>query len=183
MTSEAAREPLSYFWAPLCAVGSHGERPNAQICVAVAGASIVPERPRVTVTLWKTNHTHDLVANAGTLAVTLLSGRQLDLLEPLGMRSGRDGDKLDGIEHALTDAGDPYFPGGSGYLACEVLDAFDLGDATAFVAAVRSRERLSGEPPMTWPEAQGRLGEDVMRRWLEKSAVDQDVARGRMRWR
>jgi len=75
MAGEQARDPLSYLWAPLCAVGSHGERPNAQICVAVFGASIVPDRPRVLVGLWKENHTHDLVARAGTLAVTLLSAR------------------------------------------------------------------------------------------------------------
>lgn len=55
---------LSEFWAPLCAVGSHDAagRLNAQICVSVFGASIVPERPRLLVVLSRTTLTHDLVA-------------------------------------------------------------------------------------------------------------------------
>ena len=174
---------LSYFWAPLCAVGSYGERgPNAQICVSVFGASIVPEQPRVLVGLSKTNYTHELVEAAGALAVTVLSSEQLALLEPLGLRSGRDGDKLAGIEAALTAAGAPYFPGGTGYLACEVIEAYDLGDSTAFLCAVRERERLSDAEPMSWAAARERVGADFLRRWAEKSRREQEAARRLMRW-
>jgi flavin reductase (DIM6/NTAB) family NADH-FMN oxidoreductase RutF len=183
-TESARRDPLSYFWAPLCAVGSHGPSiPNAQICVSVFGASIVPERPRLLVVLTKTNLTHDLVRDAGTLAVTLLSEDQVGLLEPLGLRSGRDGDKLGAIEHSLTPAGDPYFPGGVGRLDCEVLDAFDLGDSTAFLAAVRGRESLGSTAPMAWAGAQRVVGEEFMRRWAEKSEREREIARRRMTWR
>ena len=175
---------LSHFWAPLCAVGSHGERgPNAQVCVAIFGASIVPDRPRLLVVLTRTNYTHDLVTEAGTLAITLLSGEQLDMLEPLGLVSGRDGDKFGDIDLTLTDSGDPYFPGGVGYLACEVIDAFDLGDSTAFLSAVCSREQLSDAPPMSWAEARGRVGDEFMRRWQEKSRREQEIAREVMAWR
>ena len=42
--AEAPVELLSHFWAPLCAIGSHGPQgPNAQVCVSVFGASIVTE--------------------------------------------------------------------------------------------------------------------------------------------
>ena len=57
---------FSFFWAPLCAVGAHdGEQLNAQICVSVFGASIVPSQPRLLVGLSKTNYTHDLVERNG----------------------------------------------------------------------------------------------------------------------
>ena len=178
-----APDVLSYFWAPLCAVGSYGERgPNAQICVSVFGASIVPEQPRVLVGLSKTNYTHELVETTRTLAVTVLSPEQVPLLEPLGLRSGRDGDKLAGIETALTPAGAPYFPGGTGYLACEVIEAYDLGDSTAFLCAVRRRERLSDVEPMSWAAARERVGADFLRRWAEKSRREQEAARWLMRW-
>ena len=177
-------EILSHFWAPLCAVGSHGERgPNAQICVAVFGASIVPDRPRLLVVLSRTNFTHDLVTEAGTLAITLLSGAQLDLLESLGLVSGRDGDKLAGIDQSLTGNGDPYFPGGVGHLACEVIEAFDLGDSTAFLTAVRSREQSSDVAPMSWADARERVGDEFMRRWREKSSREQQIAQEVMVWR
>lgn len=173
---------LSQFWAPLCAVGSHGPQgPNAQVCVSVFGASIVPERPRVLVCLHKTNYTHELVEASGTLAVTVLGEGQLELLRPLGLESGRDGSKLDDECFVTTEAGDPYFPGGAGMLACEVLEAFDLGDATAFLSAVRSRDTWDAEP-LRWQAAKGELDADFLREWAEKSEREQEAARAAMVW-
>ena len=184
MTNEPAPDILSEFWSPLCAIGARGPSgPNAQISVSVFGASIVPERPRVLISLSKSNYTHDLVAAEGTFAVTVLAGEQLPLLDRLGLRSGRDGDKLAGLEVVLTAAGDPYFPSGAGYLACEVLEAFDVGDATAFLSAVRARETFSGARPMRWAEARTRVGEDFLTRWMEKTQREQEAARRVMTWR
>ncbi len=174
---------LSHFWAPLCAVGSHGAGgPNAQICVSVFGASIVPERPRLLVVLSKTNYTTELVAAAGTLSVTVLSDTQAHLLGPLGLRSGRDGPKLGGLAYSLTGEGDPLFEGGAGSLACDVLDAFDFGDSTGFLVAVRDR-REGGLVPLTWQTARGMVGEEFLGRWAEKSAREQEAARALMTWR
>ncbi|MDA0365321.1 MAG: flavin reductase [Chloroflexi bacterium] len=182
MVEPRARDPLSYFWSPLCAVGSHGEWPNAQICVSVFGASIVPERPRLLIGLWKENFTHDLVATSGTLAVTLLGQAQSGLIGPLGLGSGRAGNKLAGPDHELTAAGDPYFTGGTGYIDAEVLNAFDWGDATGYLVAVRHRERMSGDEPLTWPDARPLLPASLLQRWDEKSRRDQAAARAVMRW-
>lgn len=174
---------LSNFWAPLCAVGSHGPMgPNAQLCVSVFGASIVPERPRLLVVLSKTNYTAELVTSAGTLTVTLLSQAQLALLEPLGLRSGRDGNKLSGLDFRLTNDGDPYFPGGAGCLRAAVLRSFDNGDSTSFLVAVREREMLSESPPIAWSTAQRLVSPEILSAWREKSAREQTVARARMLW-
>lgn len=174
---------FSFFWAPLCAVGAHdGEQLNAQICVSVFGASIVPAQPRLLVGLSKTNYTHDLVERNGTLAITLLSREQLHLLEPLGLVSGREGDKLAGLDARRTALGDPFFADGVAYFACEVLRALDLGDSTAFLVAVRTAERLSDLPPMTWADARGRVGAAFLERWLEKSQREQQLAQRRMVW-
>jgi flavin reductase (DIM6/NTAB) family NADH-FMN oxidoreductase RutF len=173
---------LSHFWAPLCAVGSHGERgPNAQICVSVFGASIVPEQPRLLVVLSNTNYTTELVREAGSLAVTVLSEAQLHLLEPLGLHSGRERDKLAGLEVELTGAGDPVLSGGAGSLACEVLERFDLGDSTAFLAAVLDRTE-SHAPPLSWQAARTVVGQDFLERWAQKSAREQAAARATMKW-
>lgn len=191
MSTESTPLPdlLSEFWAPLCAVGSHDAtgRLNAQICVSVFGASIVPERPRLLVVLHRTNLTHDLVSESGTLAVTLLAQRQIDLLEPLGLRSGRDGEKLAGLPLSTTRSGDPLFTGGVGFLDCELLHDADLGDSTAYLVAVRARARLgdAGEPrlPMRWAEARKHLDPPFLERWARKSAHEQEAARAAMRWR
>ncbi len=179
-----AGDVLSHFWAPLCAVGASGPAgPNAQICVSVFGASIVPERPRLLVSLSKTNYTEGLVRESGRLAVTLLSDAQAALLEPLGLRSGRDGDKLAGLDVELTASGSPTFPGGVGALDCDVLEALDLGDATAFLVAVRERWGVGGEQPLPWSVAKTVVGEEFLRAWAEKSGREQEAARAVMHWR
>ena len=179
-----AGDVLSHFWAPLCAIGASGPAgPNAQICVSVFGSSIVPERPRLLVSLSKTNFTEGLVRASGRLAVTLLSDTQAGLLEPLGLRSGRDGNKLAGLEVELTDSGAPTFAGGVGAIDCEVLEALDLGDATAFLVAVRERWTMGENQPLPWSVAKTVVGEEFLQRWAEKSAREQEAARKVMHWR
>lgn len=145
---------LSNFWAPLCAIGSHGPLgANAQICVSVFGASIVPDRSRLLLVLSNTNYTTALVAECKTVCITLLTAGQVGLIGPLGLRSGREGNKLAGIEHELTAEGDPYFPGGAGYLRCAVLAESDNGDSTSFLVAVHERRPMAEAPPISWASA------------------------------
>ena len=182
--SDYRADVLSHFWAPLCAVGSHGRAGlNAQICVSVFGASIVPDRPRLLVSLSKTNYTTELVQAAGTLSVTVLAEDQAELLRPLGLRSGRDGNKLADLETGTDRSGDPYFLGGVGLVSCEVLEQFDNGDALLFLVAVRDRQDLGGGRPLPWAEARAIVGEEFLDAWMEKSKREQTAARETMTWR
>ncbi len=182
--SRQRQDVLSYFWAPLCAIGAHGpEGPNAQICVSVFGASIVPDRPRLLVSLSKTNFTHELVQKSGTMTITVLSEQHAELLRPLGLRTGRDGEKLAGLTVELTAGGDPFFPGGVGYADCEVLEVLEAGDSTLFLVAVRSRSDLGGSRPLQWSEAQDVVGEQFLKDWLVKTVREQEAARAIMVWR
>ncbi len=189
--SGQARSVSSYFaapdWEPVCTVGSHGPSGiNAQICVSIFGASIVPDRPRLLVLLWKTNYTHDLAVESGSLAISLLAEGQHALLEPLGLRSGRERGggtgKLQSLNVERTASGDPYFPESVGYLDCRVFDAYDLGDSTCFLVSVRHEQRLSEDEPMTWAKAQELAGDDFVRRYKEKFERDAAGARRTMLW-
>lgn len=178
------RDILSEFWAPVCAVGSHGgEGPNAQICVSVLGASVVPDRPRLLVSLWKSNYTHDLVSASATMSITVLSESQAALVRVLGMRSGRDGNKLDGTGFELDEYGNPCFPGGAGTLACEVLDGLDMGDATAFMVAVRSRERDASATPLSRWRMNEILGVEFQQTWAAIAAERAPAYSEQMLWR
>ncbi|MEC8959361.1 MAG: flavin reductase, partial [Chloroflexota bacterium] len=56
---------MGRLWSPLAAVTTHWQgRDNVQMAVAIAAASIVPDRPRVTLQLYKTNLTHDMVVSS-----------------------------------------------------------------------------------------------------------------------
>ncbi len=174
---------LSLFWAPVCAVGSHGpEGPNAQLCVSVFGAGVVPDRPRLVVNLWKDNHTAALVADVGTLAITVLAESQAGLMEVLGVRSGRDGPKLGATDFELTAAADPYFPDGFALLECRVIERFDLGDAWAFLVAVGERRRLAGPSPMPRARLMELVGPETRDRWSAKIAGAVPAYREAMHW-
>ncbi len=181
---QPGQDILSVFWAPVSAVGSHGPAgPNAQLTVSVFGASSVPERPRLLVVLYRPNFTRDLVERSGTLAVTVLDREQMHLVEPLGIRTGRDGDKLAGLRFEVTADGDPWFPGGVGMARCEVIESFELGEATAFLCAVRERRGANGSVPFTTADIRAELGEAFTRPWDEKRARELPMLRELMHWR
>ena len=183
METAPGPDVLSLFWAPVCAVGSHGPGgPNAQLCVSVFGAGVVPDRPRLLVNLWKDNFTAELVVGSGTLAITVLADAQASLMDVLGLRSAHDRPKLAETTFELTSSGDPYFPEGFALLACEVIEAFDLGDAWAFLVAVSERRRLSAPAPMTRERMMALVGTEMRERWSAKIGGAIPAYRDAMHW-
>ena len=172
--------------APLAAVSTRcGDVANAQIAVAITAASIVLHRPRIIVQLYHTNYTCELVAASGALAVNFLAPDQLPLIWQLGMRSGRDGDKLADIPLAdVADTGggltgSPILAGCFGYLDCRVVNAMDGGDMTAFLAEVVSGATW-GDAPLRWREARPRLPQRWAEEWERKIAGEMAIAESRM---
>ena len=162
--------------APLAAISTRvGEISNAQIAVAITAASIVPQRPRLIVQIYHTNYTHGLIASSGVLAINFLETSQLPLIWELGMRSGRDGDKLEGVSYTTGATGSPLLEGCYGFLDCRVVNAMDGGDMTAFlVESVAARTNGGGR--MTWREARPRLPRRWADEWGRKIASEIDVS-------
>ena len=162
--------------APLAAISTRvGEISNAQIAVAITAASIVPQRPRLIVQIYHTNYTHGLIASAGVLAINFLETSQLPLIWELGMRSGRDGDKLEGVSYTTGATGSPLLEGCYGFLDCRVVNAMDGGDMTAFLVEAVAARTNDGER-MTWREARPRLPRRWADEWDRKIAGEIDVS-------
>ena len=162
--------------APLAAISTRsGEVSNAQIAVAITAASIVPQRPRLIVQIYHTNFTHDLIAASGVLAINFLESAQLPLIWKLGMHSGRDGDKMQGLGYATGATGSPLFAGSYGYLDCRVVNAMDGGDMTAFLVEAVAAATNGGER-MTWREARPRLPRRWADEWDRKIAGEIEVS-------
>ncbi|MXZ90960.1 MAG: flavin reductase [Chloroflexi bacterium] len=162
--------------APLAAVSTRsGEVVNAQIAVAITAASIVLHRPRLIVQIYHTNYTHDLIATGGVLAVNFLNHDQLPLIWQLGMRSGRDGDKLNEIAYSVGTTGSPLLEGSYGYLDCRVVNAMDGGDMTAFLVEVLAAQTNGGQR-LTWREARPRLPRHWADEWDRKIAGEMNVS-------
>ena len=162
--------------APLAAISTRvGEISNAQIAVAITAASIVPRRPRLIVQIYHTNYTHGLIASAGVLAINFLETSQLPLIWELGMRSGRDGDKLESVSYTTGATGSPLLEGCYGFLDCRVVNAMDGGDMTAFLVEAVAARTNDGER-MTWREARPRLPRRWADEWDRKIAGEIDVS-------
>jgi flavin reductase (DIM6/NTAB) family NADH-FMN oxidoreductase RutF len=183
VVAETGGSLLSLFWTPIVAVGcSGGSSPNAQISVSTFGAGAVPERPRILSVLYKANLTHDLVAAKRDFSISVLSEEQTALISALGFESGRERNKLDGLDFELTARGNPVFRQSLGWLECEVIETFDFGDATAFLAAALDMKRLGEGSAMTWSAIAQLLPPEWLETWRAKQARDAEVYRAMMHW-
>ena len=172
---------LGTLWSPLAAVTSHWQgRDNVQMAVAIAAASIVPDRPRVAVQLYKTNLSHDMVLSGGAFALNFLRPDQLDLIGDFGLVSGRERDKLDGVAQTKGMSGSPLLTDCFGYLDCRVINAMDGGDMTCFLAEVVDGKTLSQGEPLWWRDARRKLPPEWLERWENKQSSEIATSRATM---
>ncbi len=172
---------MGRLWSPLAAVTSHWQgRDNVQMAVAIAAASIVPDRPRVSVQLYKTNLSHEMVLSSGAFALNFLREDQLELIGDFGLVSGRDRDKLDGVDKITGASGSPLLTECYGYLDCRVINAMDGGDMTCFLADVLEGKTLSEGEPLWWRDARRKLPAEWLARWEQKQSSEIATSRKTM---
>ena len=168
---------MSNLWSPIVAVTSRWQgRNNVQIAVAVCGASIVPEMPRVLLQIYKNNHSHGMIYDSGAFALNFLRPDQL----AFGFVSGRDQDKLKDIPFRPGMAGSPLLEECWGYLDCRVANAMDGGDMTCFLADVVDGDTLVEGEPLLWRDARRRLPAEWMEEWDRKISGEIELSKPRM---
>ena len=165
---------MSLLWSPVAAVTSSWQgRYNAQIAVAIGGASIIPERPRVVVQIYKTNFTHELITNGRALALNFLATSQLPLIKTFGFTSGREGDKLAGEKYHIGKTGSPILDRCFAYLDCRVINSMDGGDMTCFLLEVVDGGTGIDAEPLWWSEARNAMPAEWLEQWNEK--IQQEI--------
>lgn len=128
---------LRHLTLPVIAVTtSAAGRRNGMIANSAQRASLVPTKPRISLYISKINFTHDLVWRSGVFAVHLLRTDQWDVVRGLGLRSGRDGDKMEGIRTVDGITGCPTLADCRAAFECRVVNAMDAGAATFFLGDV-----------------------------------------------
>jgi len=172
---------MGTLWSPLAAVTSRWQgRDNVQIAVAISAASIVPDRPRVAVQLYKTNLSHDMVLSGGAFALNFLRPDQLDLIGDFGLVSGRDRDKLADVGKTTGPSGSPLLTDCFGYLDCRVVNAMDGGDMTCFLADVLDGKTLAQGDPLWWRDARRQLPAEWLALWEKKQSSETAASRAIM---
>jgi len=133
---------------PVAVTTIAGGRANGLISLSAGSGGIVPEAPRVTISLTKYNFTHDLVIESGVFVMHLLGAdadildRSLAIIMGLGGRSGRDGDKLGDFTTRPGVTGAPVLADALSYVEGRVVGTLDNEENTIFLADVVGAERL-----------------------------------------
>ncbi|MGH7505103.1 MAG: flavin reductase family protein [Longimicrobiales bacterium] len=167
---------LRHLTLPVVAVttSAEGQR-NGMIANSAQRASLVPSIPRVTLYISKTNRSHDLVYTSGLLAVHLLRQDQWELIWRLGLVSGRDADKLAGLEVRQGDTGCPYLTDCIAAFECHVSNAMDAGAATFFLADVVTVHEGTAGPVMTSTFFREHMPPDRKRQYEDRLAAAQET--------
>jgi flavin reductase (DIM6/NTAB) family NADH-FMN oxidoreductase RutF len=155
---------------PVAVTTVHEGRPNGLMSLSAGSMSIIPESPRVTISLTKYNLSHDMVLQSGVFAMHLLGNaadlldRSLEILMTLGGSSGRDGEKMSGLRTKEGALGCPILLDALSYVEGRVVHSLDTEESSIFVADVVAAERLNEGSRLNISEAWAKLPPD----WIEQ---------------
>jgi flavin reductase (DIM6/NTAB) family NADH-FMN oxidoreductase RutF len=132
-------------------IGSHkGEKLNGQIANTVF--QITSEPPTVAVSINKQNLTHDYIKSGKVFSASILSqAAPLPFIGGFGFKSGRDVDKLKGVNYRVGQTGAPVIlDNATACLEVEVVQDIDVGTHTIFIGRIVAAEILNEVPCMTY---------------------------------
>lgn len=143
-----ALHKLSY---GLYVVGSRkGSKLNGQIANTVF--QITSEPPTVAVSINKNNLTHQFIKESKVFAASALRrDTPLSFIGHFGFKSGRDIDKLEGINYKIGETQAPVvIDNAVAYLEAKVIQEVDVGTHTIFIGEVVNADVLTEEECMTY---------------------------------
>jgi flavin reductase (DIM6/NTAB) family NADH-FMN oxidoreductase RutF len=132
-------------------VGSHkGDKLNAQIANTVF--QITSEPPTVAVSINKQNLTNDYIKASGAFTASILcQAAPLPFIGGFGFKSGRDTNKLKGVNYKIGQTGAPIVTDhAAAYLEAEVIQSVEVGTHTIFIGKIVAAEVLTEDTCMTY---------------------------------
>ncbi|MDD2979913.1 MAG: flavin reductase [Hespellia sp.] len=134
-----------------------GKKDNG--CIINTAAQVTTTPNRITIAVNKQNFTHDMIKKTGAFNLSILDESvPFEVFQRFGFQSGRDVDKLDGIEALRAENGIVYLKEhASAFLSGKVVQEMDLGSHTLFLADVTDGELLSGGSPVTYTYYQSHI--------------------------
>ena len=123
-------------------------------CIINTAAQLTSSPNRINIAVNKANHTHDMIMATGMFNISFLSEKtSFDTFKRFGFQSGRDTDKFEGFESsvALSANGLLYVTEGTNaFMSAKVVDSYDYGSHTLFVAEVTEAQILNTDPSVTY---------------------------------
>ena len=128
-------------------------------CIVNTVAMITDSPKRITVFVNKANYTEELLRKTGVFNVSILTeSAPFDVFKQFGFVSGRDVDKFAGKSYPTTENGLYYIAENTNaVLSAKVVDAYDYGTHTLFVAEVTEAKTLSQDKSVTYEYYQSNI--------------------------
>ena len=127
-----------------------GDKLNAQIANTVF--QITSEPPTIAVSINKNNLTWEFIKESRVFTVSVLcQDTPLPFIGHFGFKSGRDIDKLEGIDYKIGQTKAPVvIDNAVAYLEAKVTKEMDVGTHTIFVGEIISTDVLNDKTCMTY---------------------------------
>ena len=134
-----------------------GEKQNG--CIVNTVTMLTDNPKRVTVFVNKANYSEELMRKGKIFNVSVLTEETpFETFKQFGFCSGRDVDKFAGATYPKTENGLYYLPNYSNaVLSGKVIDAYDYGTHTLFVAEITEAKTLSQKPSVTYEYYQNHI--------------------------
>ena len=122
-------------------------------CIVNTFAQVTDTPNRVSITVNKNNHTHDMIKNTGNFVVSMLTEKtNFDIFKHFGFQSGRDVNKFENFTDVVATENGVYAitKDTNAYVCGKVLQEIDLGTHTMFIADVVGAEVLNEDNSLTY---------------------------------
>jgi len=127
-----------------------GDKLNGQIANTVF--QITSEPPTIAVSINKSNLTHEFITESKVFTASVLSqDTPISFIGHFGFKSGRDMDKLGGINYKTGETHAPVVTDNTlAYLEAKVIQQVDVGTHTIFIGELVGADVLREGEPMTY---------------------------------
>ena len=132
-------------------IGSRkGDKVNGQIANTVF--QITSEPPTIAVSINKNNLTHEFIKESKVFTASVLcQDTPLSFIGHFGFKSGRNINKLDGINYKIGETKAPVvIDNAVSYLEAKVIQEIDVGTHTIFIGEIVNADVISEKPCMTY---------------------------------
>lgn len=127
-----------------------GTKDNGCIINTVTQVASTPNR--ISISVNKANYTHDMILRTGVFNVSILTeNTPFQTFKHFGFQSGKDADKMIGIDFQRAANGIVYIPTyANAFISGKVIQSIDLGSHTLFIADVVGGDVLRQDPSVTY---------------------------------
>ena len=132
---------------------SSGDKNKGNAYISNTVFQVTAEPPQFATCCSKDNYTAEIIIKKGAFAVSVLhTETPTEVFGRFGYKSGRDSDKLDGVELMYGESGVPIVTSGAiAFLECKVVQTIDVGTHLLFIGELIQSKVLDEQAePITY---------------------------------